>query len=338
MNRLYCTLAEVLDDLEEPGVSKEAQALKFVYTASNWIDENLGKFIPVTEARRYDGNGRVEMMIDPILAVTSIVSDEITLLESDYLLYPRQRCWENGPYTRMRIGPDATSLAAFSSLRDSIVVTGRYGLYERSVATGATTASQLLAATSLVVDDASGISPGAVLLIGSEQELVRATGATTESGSDLDEELDASEEEVDVSDGTLLHAGETIKIDFEQMKVLDIKDDTLLVERGYNGSKKTSHESTAYVYVYRTFTVERGVNGTTAAAHTTAAVSRYAAPDEINYLCRQIAALMFRKAKSGYAGRTGNTELGTVFYHDEFPRDTIEKIRWDYYLPALRNG
>jgi hypothetical protein len=83
--------------------------------------------------------------------------------------------------------------------------------------------------------------------------------------------------------------------------------------------------------VYRKLEVVRGVNGTTAATHLiSTAISRYLVPADVLFLCKEIATLMAHKAETGYAGRTGNAELGQVFYNDAFPRYDIERVR-DHY-------
>jgi hypothetical protein len=86
--------------------------------------------------------------------------------------------------------------------------------------------------------------------------------------------------------------------------------------------------------VYRTFTVSRGVNGTTAAAHSSKAISRYMAPYDVNWLARQMAGLMWKKARSGFAGKVGNQELGEVFYQNEFP-EQIKQVRANYRIVRL---
>ena len=216
-----------------------------------------------------------------------------------------------------------------------MAVTGRWGLYEEAVATGATVASQTDSATSLTVDNAAGISAGANLLIESEQELVTATGAASDSTANTAEALDAEEEEIDVDNGAAVNIGEVLKINFEQMKVLDKAGNTLLVAKGWNGTSRSAHLTGQDVYVYRTFTVARGVNGTTAAAHTNKAVSRYVPPADVHYLCKQIAALMLKKAQSGFAGKVGNEATGETFYFNEFPKAVIEQIQRNYFVPLL---
>ena len=77
MERLYCTVNELLDDLEVEGVrnQSEARILDKIQAASQWIDHNLGRFIPVSETRRYDGDGTRELYLDPVLGITELVVD-----------------------------------------------------------------------------------------------------------------------------------------------------------------------------------------------------------------------------------------------------------------------
>jgi hypothetical protein len=308
-DRLYCTVADVIGWGSKP----EAELLTFVRAASDWITGNVGDFIPVTAAKRYDGTGHLDLTVDPLLSVTSIVDDGDTLQSTDYLGYPRNKWWENGPYTRLRVDPDATTLNAWVGEEDGVVVTGTWGLYSESASTGALVKNNPLTAagTSLVVDDGSKIRPGLVLLIATEQVLVTATGASTDSTANTAEALDASEEEIDVNDGSQVSIGEVIVIDTEQMLITDIQTNTLVVKRGWNGSTKATHANPSNVFVYRTFTVERGVNGTTAAeAVQDVAINKYVPPSDVKYLCQQMASLMSRKEDSGYAAKTKARRFG----------------------------
>jgi hypothetical protein len=336
-DRCYCSVEDVVGW----GSKDEAELLTFVRSASDWITKKIGDFIPVTAAKRYDGTGDIDLTVAPLLAVTSIVDDGDTLVTADYLLYPRNKWWENGPYTRIRIDPDATTLNAWTWEEDIVVITGRWGLYEESANTGATVQDDPLtnSATSLLVDDGSKIRPGLVLLVETEQLFVEATSSTvTDSTADTAEAVDNSEEAIDTSDGTKVNIGEIIKIDNEKMLVLDIQSNTIVVERGWGGTTRATHNTSVNINVYRTFTIKRGVNGTTAAEHVqTTAISKYIPPWEVKYLCKQMASIMSKKADSSYAGKTGNVELGEVFYHDEMPTKVLKEIK-KQYLVARRHG
>jgi hypothetical protein len=96
------------------------------------------------------------------------------------------------------------------------------------------------------------------------------------------------------------------------------------------------HTDTTQIDVYRTVNVEREINGTTAAVHANgAAISRYYAPDDVQFLCKEIASLIVEKARSGYQGRTGDQETGVVFYHDAFPQFDIKTIKANYEIPRF---
>jgi hypothetical protein len=337
-DRTLCTVTEVIRDLELTGVS-EARLMDYIRAASQFVEQRLGSFIPLTEARTLDGNGKTSLFVDPLLAVTALTDDGNTLSSStDYLLYPPGRMWANGPYTRLEIDPDS-SRACWTREAAVISVTGRWGMYELTDATGATVANTtaiLAAGTSLLVGNGGLISPGMILLIETEQLAVTATGAVTDSTANLAEDLDTSEEYVDVNTGTLVNAGETIRVDTEQMYVVEVNTNTLTVIRGHNGTTKATHTSGADVYVYRTYTVKRGISGTTAADHANGvAISRYRVPDDINWLARQTAALMLRKAQSGFAGKTGDANLGEVYYNQEFPKDVFAMISRNYRITRV---
>src|SRR5574341_497051 len=141
-DRLYAHVGEVIADLGLTLPVGDETLLNRVRAASDWIDSQLGRFIPVTETRRFDGPAnRKTLFVDPLLAVTSIIDDTTTLAASDYLLYPRSRHWENGPYTRIEIDPDAANLTAWTHEKDIIVIAGRWGRYELSAGIGATVAN-----------------------------------------------------------------------------------------------------------------------------------------------------------------------------------------------------
>lgn len=331
--RWYCSLAEIVADLGLTGVKDEAQGLRVIKAASQYFDQRGGQFIPHTEQRTFNGGGGVDLWIDPLITATAITVYEgdtpYTLTSADYLYNPSNRWWANGPHTRLEVDLDGLIGAWFNG-QQNVLITGRWGLYEKTRLTGATVASQTDTSTTLTVDNGAALSPGMIVLIGTEQEAIEATGAATDSAVNTSGALDNSQEEIAVSNSALLSIGEVIKVDFEQMRVIDIQSNTLLVERGYNGTKRVTHLTGLDIYVYRSFSVIRGVNGTTAAAHSGTSVYRCLPPDDVNYLCRQIAALMLKKSQSGFAGKVGNADTGETFYFNEFPNDPIGKILTKY--------
>lgn len=328
MDRLYCTLAELIQDLGLHGVKNESQVMRHILAASEHIDRELGQFIPAVETRKiYPTGGKsYTLLVPPLLSITSIKNGDTTLTSTDYTLKPGYPHWQHGPYSEVYL----ESEGEWYSEGNEIV--GEWGKYKLSKSLGITGSLAAVDTATLAVTDGSKLSPGMVLLIESEQLLVSGMSTTTtDSTADLAEDVDAtSETEIAITDGTKLAVGEVIKVGFEQMLVLDISTNDILVERGYNGTTMAAHTSGASILVFRTFNVTRGINGTTAAIHAAKAIYQYIAPADVNYLCRQIASLMMKKAESGYVGRSGNDDLGSGFWVNEFPRNQIEAVASNY--------
>ncbi len=339
-DRLYCHLEQVRSDLGKFGEAvnaTEESLVASIQSASDFIDREIGMFIPFTETRRFDGPGGRDLQIDPLLTDednTTVIDDGDTLSASDVLFYPRKRYWENGPFTRIAIDPDASNINAWTRERDIVSVAGRWGKYEESIATGETITQANASTTALTAANGANIAPGMVLLIETEQELVQSTGAATDSTGELSGAIVSTDNVLTMDDGSLVNVGEVIQIGTEDMRVLKINTNDVYVERSWNGTQAASHADITQVNVYRTFVVKRGINGTTAAAHAAKAASRFIPPFDVNWLCRQIAGLMIRKADTGFAGKTANIEIGEVFYLDEFPNKPIAKIKKNYRIIA----
>lgn len=336
MDRLYCTVNELVGDLLRETGGDEVQLLDAIQFASDFIDEDLGSFIPYTATKRFDGNGKDTLFVPPLLAATTITDDGNTLQTTDYLLYPRNKHWEDGPYSYIKHDPDG-SYSEWTDELDVVTIAGSWGKYLKSQLTGTTVQNNPLAigGTDMTVADGSKVSVGMALLIESEQVLPTATGTPSAAVTTVTEPVGASDDTITLASAVLVSVGEVIRIDLEKMLILDINATTKVayVARGWNKTKKATHADNASVDVYRTFTIKRAVNGTTAAAHNQGtAIYRYVPPAPIGRLCRMIAGLIKKLADSQYAGRVGNVELGQVMYNDAFPRNELEKIRamYDY--------
>lgn len=331
MERLYCSVGEVIEDIGDVG-KPESFLLGKIEAASQEIEQALGQFLPTVETVETQArpNHTDELLVKPLLRVSSITNDGAALAASDFVLEPDGRQWANGPYTSIRIS-DGGAAGAWSTEQGEISIAGAWGLWDEAVSVAVAAVSQLVGDTTIVVSDGSKVSPGMVLLVESEWELVESTGLATDSTANLNGAIDDTATEITLTDGTLVQAGEVIRIGFERMKVLDVSGNTVLVERGFMGTKRASHLTAADVYVFRTFNVARGVNGSTAAAHSNKTVSRQIPPADVNYLCRQIAALMVKKAQTGYVGRAGNDELGGGFWLNEFPKNQIDAVKGNYF-------
>ena len=321
----------------EAPVGDEARLLSAIREASDYLQKEIGWFIPVSSTWTLRGSGETYQRTSPFLAlVGDITNGDETLTSADVMLQPPGRYWAGGPYVGIDILDDAEQEWDDTDV-DSVQLSVREGLYEELRATGATlTSTQSAGAETLVVSDGSKVSPGMVLSIGSEQELVTGTGAATDAVTTLSAAAALGDEYLSLTSATSVKVGEIIRVDFEQMRVKDIRSGKASVARGWNGTTKTSHLINAEVDVYRTFRVERAVNGTSAAEHlSSVTISRYVAPDDIVFLARQIATLMLNKSKGGYAGKTGNMDTGQVFYNDAFPKYDIERVKRVYFIPSV---
>jgi hypothetical protein len=330
---MYCTVNDLLNDPQPPAGDVEI-LYREIKAASQTILQEIGAFIPVTMTRKFNGKGKRCLFVPPLLAVTGLVNDETAIADTDYILQPDGRFWPNGPYTRLEVNPDAVVLSAFTDEEADVEISGSWGLWTETADSGATAAAlQSDSATSLQVSDGSKISPGAVLLIGSEQELVSGYDTPVTAITTLNGAIDATQEAIILTNGALANIGEIIRIGVEQMRILDIATHTLYVQRHWNKTAGAAHTSGVAVDVYRKFVVARAVNGTTAAAHAAnAAISRYLVPGNIELLCKKLATLALSAAATSYAGKSGNSELGTVYYYDMFPRYDIERMRDQYRI------
>jgi hypothetical protein len=173
-----------------------------------------------------------------------------------------------------------------------------------------------------------------VLLAEDEQQLVSGLGSPTALTSLLEGDIAAADEQIYINDGAEVHEGEVIQISTEKMRIRIIAGDSLFVDRGWAKTTRQAHANNSAISVYRTYLVERGVNGTPVAAHTDKPLYRYIPPEDVNWLCRQIAGLMHMKAKSNFAGKTGSAETGETFYFNEFPGQ-VKEIAKNYRITQL---
>lgn len=329
MDRPLCTVKEIIEDLGLPGSANELSVLGRIQAASQAIEQTIGVFIPYLATAAFVANPcKRDMVVPALLDLTSLSVEGVTIAASLYALQPGQRHWDHGPYSCIALEDEGGVI--WSDDVDENVVTGKWGMYDLAVDLGVTITSASASDTTLTVADGSKCSPGMVLLVESEQMVVVGTGAASSTTATLNGAIDDASETIVLSDGTKVAAGEVIKIEFEQMRVLDVAGDAILVTRGWNGSKRDSHASGTAVLAYRTYTVRRGVNGTIAAVHTSKSAYQYQAPTDINYLARQMACLMIKKAQTGYVGRSGNDELGSGFFVNEFPKNQIDFVKSNY--------
>lgn len=320
--QIYCTLQELADDLADAG--NEANLYSYIQAASKHIQRAIGNFIPITEARVFGAERGLDLWVDPLLAITTITSDAVTV--SDYLLFPRSKLWDNGPY--VRIHQDG------SWSDDDVDITGKWGLYEETEALGITGSQAAADTADIALTDGSKLAVGMVILIESEQEMITSMGSPTLATSQTSGTSTAAAVELGVDNGAEFKAGETIRIGTEDIFIQAIATNTLSVKRGWNGTTAAAHSVDTAIYRYLTFNTTRGVNGTTAAIHSSKAISRMIVPQDVNYLCRQIAGRMRAMARSHFRGALGNSPRPEMEPEDEIPA-LINKIKANYRIPSL---
>jgi hypothetical protein len=328
--QIYCTAKQVLAEIKLRGSTDLVDVMERIEAASMAIQNRdlAGNytFIPITEVRKFGKRRGYEdrpLVVGPLLSFTSLVNDGETI--TDYHLKPYNREWANGPYTTIE------TEGAWAN-DDDVVITGKWGLYEETVGLEPTATQTTSSETTLVVTNGSLLSPGMVLLIGDEQELVTGGAGSVNSPaaavatSKLNGAITSELTEITVDNGGEFHPGEVIQIGLEDVSIWKINGNLMAVERGWNGTNAADHVDDSVINIYRTFLVTRGVNGTPAASHSATAIYQYVVPNTVNWLCRQIAVLMRMKAESNFTGVTANAEMGQGKYYSEFPPNQMDEV------------
>lgn len=242
-----------------------------------------------------------------LISATTVTSGGVIIPSSDYFLEPVN---SGPPYDRLEI--DLSSSSAFSAgdtWQRSIEIAGVFG--HSNVETPAGTLAEALDASETAVDVTDSAVVGIGDLIRVESERMVVTGKTMlDTTQNLQASLtaDMASVTVAVTDGTAFTVDETLLIDSERMRVVDIAGNNLTVKRAQDGSVLAAHTApTADIYAPRTLTVERGALGTTAATHAAStAVQRWVPPPLTPQLAIAEAMVELEAQSSGYAGKRGS--------------------------------
>lgn len=199
----------------------DAQIDAVLESVSRQVDQWTNRqYQPVVQTRYYAPRSAVSLLVDDLLAVTALATDEdgdrvyeTSWAATDYDLEPVNARLESPPrpYTRLEVSPDGDYL--FPSIARGVRIAGTWGYYD-----------------------------------------VRTTVSVA-----LAEALDASETGVDVASGAAFDVGQTILIDSEQMEITAISSNTLTVRRGVNGTTAATHNSGLSVDIYTYPVIERAV-------------------------------------------------------------------------------
>jgi hypothetical protein len=347
IRQMYCTLAELEADLHLNGSEGEAFVLEKIQEASDYLQKEIGWFLPVIQTRRLSGRYKFptdtraleyftdqKFFTDALLSINTISSDGTTLTaDTDYLLMPDERHWANGPYSYLSIPISGGKIQRWSISPAGVVINGVWGKYNDVKALSASLASkQELGDATISASNGAQLSPGMDLVVEDEQEYVEATGDATAAVTTLAKDLDATGEILTLADGTKVNKGEIIRVTFEQMRIADINGNLCQVQRGWNRTSRVEHNAGDAIDVYRTFNVTRGINGTTAVEHDmpgegSLTINRQMVPSDINGLCKIIAGNWLKFAQSGYQGKVGDQVTGQIMYQAAIPTTDLDRIR-----------
>lgn len=336
MPRIYVTREDIKRTLRVDGDDRNAIIDEKARAASAEVESITNrKFIPETKLRYFswpqeDGRAKSLYLDDDLIAASAVTSEgdsetaiSNTILEPDNL---------GPPYHRIDIDRNSTDefKADTDTPQRSIRVTGRWGYSEDTEAAGTVDDSGDITsdetATEFVCSDGSKIDVGDTILIGSEQLLVTerafaALGSVLINDASVTASRTNTQITADSSHGVL--AGETIRLDDEEMLVRSVVGTTLYVDRAVNGTALAAHADDTAIHVSRTLTVERGANGTTAATHAdSTAISRYKPPYDVRSYARAKAIFDYTQEVGGWTGQIGGSESAV-----ESKGHLLEKMR-----------
>lgn len=274
-------------------------------------------FYPVLATRRFDWPARaggqpgvLRLDSNEVISVVSLKSGGNTIPSDQYILR-RADNRDEPPYTRIELRQDTSaSFGQGDTWQEDIDALSLFGFRNDETTLGTTTEALDLTETGITVDatTSAAVGVGNLLRIGDERVII--TGRTQAySGQTLGADLPAtnSATTITVADATAYAVDEVILIDGERMRIDDLADTTLVVQRAVDGTTLAAHSQTEPIYAPRTLTVVRGALGTTAALHDTAApVYRWDPPGSVRQLCVAEAVTDLLQGRSGYARTAGS--------------------------------
>lgn len=243
-----------------------------------------------------------------LISLSSMTVGGTAATTSEYNLEPSNL---GPPYDRIEV--DLSTSAAWSAgdtHQQAISAVGVWGYDDVTIAAG-TTSANVADTTSTTVSATNGglVGVGDLITIGTERLYVSgitfADSAVNTDGTVAAQKNDTS---IPVADESGFVAGETIRINAEQMEITDA--DTagnLNVIRAVNGTDLAAHGSGDDVYANRTLTVERGATGSTAATSTSGdTILRQVYPSLITQWATAEAIVQLSQQSAAYARTAGS--------------------------------
>lgn len=318
----YATREQVKNSLEIAYTSRSDSLIDQKIDAASRSVEGLlhRRFYPERRTVKFDWPNRSyaptwQIWLDDneMISIESVTSGG-TLLDPTYTFLSRGDDKLEPPYSALNI--DLSTAGAFSggvTFQRAIESLGLYGYNDTDVSIPSGTLGGNINAvvTTLIINPSSGmytVGVGSVVLIGTER-LILVERRMSTSGQTLQGALDDmnSDTTVAVTDGTLFAQYETILIDAERMRIVDIAGNNLIVQRAWDGSVVGTHLVGATIFAQRTFTAKRGALGSTAAAHNLAdSVYAHEYPGLVNELCIAETVVLLEQNSSAYARTIGS--------------------------------
>lgn len=245
-----------------------------------------------------------------LISITSLTTGSQTLTPGTYLLR-RSDFRDEPPYTRVEVDLNTSSAFIGGNIEQrDIQIVGLFGYRNDETVAGTVTAGASATATTLAVSNSAAVGVGNLLRVGTERLVVTektmaSTGQTLQApvGDKKNEEL------LTVTNGAAYSIGETLLLDAERIRIVDIAGNNLIVRRAWDGSTLAAHTGST-IYALRSLTVTRGVLGTTAATITQGdSVSRWDPPGPVRQLCIAEAISELLQERSGWF-RTAPTGSG----------------------------
>lgn len=242
-----------------------------------------------------------------LISLTAVTSGGVAIPLSSVFLEPVN---SGPPYSSIEL--DRSKVAAFgqgATPQRNIALTGTWGFSTDTAPAGALgVAMNDTTGTVAQVTNSAAIGVGDSVLIDTERMLVTeksmVSTSQTQQGSGCSTAV-ASDKTLAVTDGTKYFIDETLLLDSERMRVVDISGNNLTVIRSWDGTVLSTH-SGATIFALRSLTVTRGALGTTAATHLISApVATHVVPSLVQELATAVALNYVLQKTSGWSRTVG---------------------------------
>jgi hypothetical protein len=282
-----------------------------IESASRMAEELLHRdFAPWTGTRSFDypndqGSPSWRLWFGQYGLISPTVianNDGTTVALSDWFLWPQ----DGPPYEALELNRGTN--AAFSSgstSQRSVSITGLWGYTNQEDLAGTVTEPLDASETEIDGNGMPTVGVGTVIRVDSERMIVtdKRWLATGQTGTLA---VQQNAQALTVADGTAFVAGETLLMDAERIRVVDIAGNTLTLRRAVDGTTLSAHSSSA-IFALRQLTVRRGALGTAAATHLTSApVYQWMVPGPLAELTLAYAIDHLLQRQSGYARTIGS--------------------------------